>query len=84
MFHSCLLAIYSYPAVPAQFSKFDVIKFTELSGNNINSLTNVITLETGVHDFFGQLRVWFDRRCVVRFRVTYGPQLAFHNPVVPG
>jgi len=39
---------------------FTNIKFTELSGNNINSLRNVITLETGVHDLFGQLRVWFD------------------------
>lgn len=39
---------------------FTNIEFKELSGNNINSLTNVITLDTGVHKFFGPLRIWFE------------------------
>jgi hypothetical protein len=39
---------------------FTKIKFTELNGDNINSLTNVITLDGGVHHFYGQLKVWFE------------------------
>jgi len=36
----------------AVIESFTNIKFTELQGDNINSLTNVITLETSVHSFF--------------------------------
>jgi len=36
------------------------IKFAEFQGDNIDLLTNVITLYTGVHDIFGQLEVWFE------------------------
>lgn len=44
----------------AVIESFTNIKFAELSGDNINSLTNVITLDGGVHHFFGQLKVWFE------------------------
>src|ERR1700733_7267864 len=47
---------------------FTNIEFKELSGNNINSLTNVITLDTGVHKSFGPLRIWFEAvpvRCML-------------------
>ena len=49
-------------------TSFTNIKFKELSGNNINSLTNVITLHTSVHKFFGQLHLWFEAvpvRCIL-------------------
>jgi hypothetical protein len=61
MFRSCP-AIYSYKkaSIWAVIDSFSNIKFTESSGDNINSLSNVITLEIGVHEFFGQLRVWFE------------------------
>ena len=52
---------------------FTNIEYKELSGNNINSLTNVITLDTGVHKFFGPLRIWFEAVPVrsICFFVTY-------------
>lgn len=39
---------------------FTNIEFTELNGDNINSLTNVLTLDTGLHKFFGPLDFWFE------------------------
>lgn len=39
---------------------FTNIEFTELNGNNMNSLTNVLTLDTGLHQFFGPLDFWFE------------------------
>lgn len=39
---------------------FTDIRFKELNGDNINSLTNVMTLKTAVHEFFGDLTIWFE------------------------
>jgi hypothetical protein len=39
---------------------FTNIEFTELNGNNINLLTNILTLNTGLHKFFGLLDFWFE------------------------
>jgi len=39
---------------------FTNIKFTELLGDNINSLTNVMTLDLAVHQYFGELKLWFE------------------------
>lgn len=39
---------------------FTNIEFTELSGDNINSLTNVITLDALLHKSFGSLHLWFE------------------------
>jgi hypothetical protein len=39
---------------------FSSIEFTELNGDNINSLTNVFTLDLNVHRFFGELKIWFE------------------------
>lgn len=51
-------------------ASFTNIKFInkELSGNNINSLTNVITLDIIAHKYFGQLYLWFEAvpvRCIL-------------------
>ena len=50
------------------------IEFMELNGDNINSLTNVLTFETGLHKFFGTLEFWFE---VVPVRVQFSSLL--HN-----
>lgn len=39
---------------------FANIRFKELNSANINSLTNVITLDAVVHNFFGWLHIWFE------------------------
>jgi hypothetical protein len=39
---------------------FANIESKKLSGDNINSLINVITLNSGVHKFFGSLNIWFE------------------------
>ncbi|KAF8228325.1 hypothetical protein L208DRAFT_1292181 [Tricholoma matsutake] len=39
---------------------FTNIEFTELSGDYINSLTNVITLDALLHKSFGLLHLWFE------------------------
>jgi len=52
---------------------FTSIEFKELSGDNINSLTNVITLDTCVHRFFGPLYMWFEAvpmRCILLCYIT--------------
>ncbi|KIJ97904.1 hypothetical protein K443DRAFT_9560 [Laccaria amethystina LaAM-08-1] len=53
-------ALFKKATIWAVIESFTNIKFAELSGDNFNSLTNVITLDGGVHHFFGQLKVWFE------------------------
>ena len=47
---------------------FTNIEFTELNGNSLNSLTNVFTLDTALHKFFGPLDFWFE---AVDVRVSF-------------
>jgi hypothetical protein len=55
-----IIQLFKKATIWAVIESFTNIKFAELSGDNINSLTNVITLDGGVHHFFGQLKVWFE------------------------
>jgi hypothetical protein len=55
-----------------------------LQSDNINSLANVITLDIGLHDLFGQLKVWFEAVPVRCAFLSHGLQLTFFHSVRPG
>jgi hypothetical protein len=55
-----VIQLFNKASIWTVVESFTNIKFAELQGDNINSLTNVITLYTGVYDFFGPLEVWFE------------------------
>lgn len=60
LFTVMVIQLFKKCTIWSVIKSFTNIEFKELSGNNINSLTNVITLDTGVHKFFGPLRIWFE------------------------
>jgi len=46
--------------ISSVINSFPNIAFEELNGDNINSLTNVITLDNNLHTIFGSLGSWFE------------------------
>jgi hypothetical protein len=55
-----VLQLFNKVSIGAVIESFTNIRFTELLGDNINLLTNVITLDLGVHQYFGELKLWFE------------------------
>ena len=55
-----VIQVFKKASIWAVIEALTNIKFIELQGDNINSLTNVITLDVGVHQYFGELRLWFE------------------------
>jgi len=49
--------LFEKTSIWAVVESFTNIKFAELQDGDINSLTNVITLDVGVHQYFGELRL---------------------------
>jgi hypothetical protein len=55
-----IIQLFKKTIILAVIDSFTNIKSTELQGDNINSLTNVITLDLGVGCYFGRLEIWFE------------------------
>jgi len=49
-------------SVHAVLDRFGQIRIDELNGTNIHRLENILTLDSVVHDWFDQLKVWLDRK----------------------
>jgi hypothetical protein len=54
------IQLFNKATIWAVIESFTNVTFEELNGNNINSLTNVITLDTTIHALFGPLDLWFE------------------------
>ena len=58
--------LFQKASIWAVIKSFTNIEFSELNGDNINSLTNVITLDSNIQAFFGSLKLWFEAVPVCR------------------
>jgi hypothetical protein len=45
-----------------QFGQIRTIDDSDLNGNNIHRLENILTLDKVVHEWFDQLKVWLERK----------------------
>lgn len=79
LFRSCTpiyitIQLFKKCTVWSVIKSFTNIEFKELNGENINSLVNVITLDTPVHGFFGSLDIWLEAVPVCCMLLTNMPQ----------
>ncbi|KAF8895162.1 hypothetical protein BD779DRAFT_1668499 [Infundibulicybe gibba] len=49
-------------SVLAMLSRFGKVDINELNGASIHRLQNVLTLDSNMHEWFGQLDIWLERR----------------------